>query len=51
MEKIPQLPHVNPSPRHGHYSFYYDAESAEWVRKRFAKDIDFFGYEFESQRP
>jgi len=51
IEKIPQLPHINPSPRHGHYSFYYDAESVEWIRKRFARDINFFGYEFENQRP
>jgi hypothetical protein len=29
------------------YSAYYDAESADWVRQRFAKDIEFFGYEFE----
>ncbi len=51
IEKISKLPHVNSSPRQGHYSFYYDAESADWVRKRFARDIDFFGYEFENRRP
>jgi len=43
----PNLLHVFKSNRAKHYSVYYDEESAEWVRKRFARDIDYFGYQFE----
>jgi len=48
IETIPDLPHVLNTKRTGHYSSYYDAESAGWIKKRFAKDIDFFGYKFEN---
>jgi hypothetical protein len=41
------LPHVFNSHRACHYSNYYDEESADWIRKRFAVDIEQFGYEFE----
>ena len=43
----PDLPHVNNSKRNLHYSEYYDEESSDWIRKRFAKDIDFFDFKFE----
>jgi len=46
---IPYLPHIFNSFRNRHYSTYYDMESKEWIRVRFAKDIEFFGYSFESQ--
>ena len=45
--EVPSLPHVFNTKRPQHYSAYYDDESAGWIRDRFAKDIGFFGYEFE----
>lgn len=48
LDPAPNLPHVFNSKRARHYSAYYDEESAEWVRARFAKDIEYFGYKFES---
>ena len=39
------LPHLNPS-SHNAYHEYYDADTAEIVRRHFAKDIAHFGYEF-----
>jgi len=41
-----EIPHENIS-AHGHYSEMYTPETREIVRKRFRKDIEFFGYEFE----
>ena len=41
-----EIPHRNIS-AHGHYSEMYTPETREIVRKRFRKDIEFFGYEFE----
>lgn len=46
---IPKLPHIFSSQRQQHYSEFYDAESAGWIDRRFAKDIEFFGYHFESR--
>jgi hypothetical protein len=47
LEDVPMLPHVfSSAPRHP-YQFYYDSESAEWIRERFADDIDLFGYAFQ----
>lgn len=43
----PQLPHVFNSNRSDHYSTYYDDESADWIRTRFQRDLEFFGYRFE----
>jgi hypothetical protein len=45
-----KLPHVNPS-SHRHYSAYYSDALAEVVRRRFARDIDAFGYEFVRCEP
>jgi hypothetical protein len=39
------LPHVNAS-KHGHYSEYYDTETAELVGQVFADDIKLWGYEY-----
>jgi len=47
MEITPELPHIFNSQRSRHYSAFYDAESTEWIRARFAEDIEFFGYEFD----
>jgi hypothetical protein len=42
------LPRYNRSNRE-HYSKYYDDELRELVRKRFAREIERFGYAFEEQ--
>ena len=40
-----EIPHENRS-AHSHYSEMYTPETREIVRKRFRRDIEFFGYEF-----
>ena len=43
-----ELEHLNPS-HHREYGKYYNAATKELVGKLYAKDIDAFGYRFETQ--
>jgi hypothetical protein len=45
--ELGSIPHENRSVR-GHYSTFYTPETETIVRKRFQRDIEYFGYEFEN---
>jgi hypothetical protein len=44
--QLEQIPRANVSV-HRHYSSYYTSELERIVRERFARDIEYFGYDFE----
>lgn len=43
------LPHVNHSSTHLHYSTYYTEKTRNIAKERFSKDIDYFKYEFQKK--
>ena len=42
----PKLPHLLNSHRRAHYSEYFDTQSRDWIKSRFAEDIEKFEYSF-----
>jgi chondroitin 4-sulfotransferase 11 len=47
--ELEEVPHKNRS-GHRHYSTFYTPDTELIVRERFKRDIEYFGYEFESPR-
>jgi chondroitin 4-sulfotransferase 11 len=47
--ELEEVPHKNRS-GHQHYSTFYTPDTELIVRERFKRDIEYFGYEFESPR-
>ncbi len=46
-KSLNSVPQINVS-SHSHYSTYYTATTKQIVADRFSRDIEFFGYQFES---
>jgi len=47
VKQPPKLPHLHASRRARPYQDYYDKKTTDWIRRRFAKDIEYFSYEFD----
>jgi hypothetical protein len=48
----PALPHRRRAPdREADYRRYYTDETAAWIARHFARDLAWFGYDFDPQRP
>ena len=45
--QLPNLRHLNKSPKSSSYQEAYDEESAEIVARYFRRDIEHFGYTFD----
>ncbi len=43
----PKIPHLN-SEKHRHYSYYYRPYTRDLVAERYQRDIEYFGYTFET---
>ncbi|MBK1648616.1 sulfotransferase family 2 domain-containing protein [Rhabdochromatium marinum] len=50
--RIPALPHHRrAADRDSDYRHYYTDETAEWIARHFARDIELFGYQFDPRQP
>ena len=48
--ELETVPHIRAGSDHQHYSTFYTPDTELIVRERFKRDIEYFGYEFESPR-